>query len=117
MAYTKQTQQNGDTITAEKLNHMEDGIENSSSSSQNDVFYIKYNDEDSSYIVNSYEEIASKLREYGVPIMAINQSGDVANLKSIVNQFPEDWEYAYFEFGDSQWTMTVTLENGNITVE
>ena len=30
MAYEKQTWQNGDTITAEKLNHMEDGIENSS---------------------------------------------------------------------------------------
>lgn len=26
MAYEKQTWQNGDTITAEKLNHMEDGI-------------------------------------------------------------------------------------------
>jgi len=26
MAYTKQTWQNGDVITAEKLNHMEDGI-------------------------------------------------------------------------------------------
>ena len=26
MAYMKQTWQNGDTITAEKLNHMEDGI-------------------------------------------------------------------------------------------
>ena len=26
MAYTKQTWANGDTITAEKLNHMEDGI-------------------------------------------------------------------------------------------
>lgn len=26
MAYTKQTWQTGETITAEKLNHMEDGI-------------------------------------------------------------------------------------------
>lgn len=30
MAYTKQTWTNGDTITAAKLNHMEDGIANSS---------------------------------------------------------------------------------------
>ena len=28
MSYTKQTWVNGDIITAEKLNHMEDGIEN-----------------------------------------------------------------------------------------
>lgn len=28
MAYSKQTWANGDTITADKLNHMEDGIEN-----------------------------------------------------------------------------------------
>lgn len=29
MAYTKQTWECGDVITAEKLNHMEDGIANS----------------------------------------------------------------------------------------
>ena len=32
MAYEKQTWTNGDIITAEKLNHMEDGIENASDS-------------------------------------------------------------------------------------
>lgn len=30
MAYTKQTWECGDTITAEKLNHMEDGIADAS---------------------------------------------------------------------------------------
>ena len=30
MAYTKQTWANGDTITADKLNHIEDGIEDAS---------------------------------------------------------------------------------------
>lgn len=32
MAYTKQNWQTGETITAEKLNHMEDGIKNASDS-------------------------------------------------------------------------------------
>ena len=43
MAYTKQTWNTGDTITAEKLNHMEDGIGNSGSASLDggipDFFY------------------------------------------------------------------------------
>ena len=33
MSYTKTTWQNGDTITAEKLNHIEDGVENLSNNS------------------------------------------------------------------------------------
>lgn len=30
MSYTKQTWQTGDTITAEKLNHIEDGVDDAS---------------------------------------------------------------------------------------
>lgn len=40
MAYEKQTWEDGNIITAEKLNHMEDGIENSSASSESPIEVI-----------------------------------------------------------------------------
>ena len=40
MSYEKQTWQSGDTITANKLNHMESGIENSGGSSDDNLFVI-----------------------------------------------------------------------------
>ena len=41
MSYEKQTWTTGDTITAEKLNHMENGIENNNNRRQN-MNEIKY---------------------------------------------------------------------------
>ena len=40
MSYEKQTWQSGDTITANKLNHMESGIENSGGSSDDNLFVV-----------------------------------------------------------------------------
>lgn len=40
MSYTKQTWNTGDVITAEKLNHMEDGIMESGESSKNCVMFV-----------------------------------------------------------------------------
>ena len=42
MSYEKQTWANGDVITAEKLNHMEDGIENAGGAL---VVHMTYNAE------------------------------------------------------------------------
>ena len=42
MSYEKQTWANGDTITAEKLNHMESGIEDSSGGGYDGVILITY---------------------------------------------------------------------------
>lgn len=52
MAYEKQTWANGDLITAEKLNHMEDGID------ENSVFVVEY-DEDASESSATFEETLS----------------------------------------------------------
>lgn len=46
MSYEKQTWQSGDTITANKLNHMESGIENSGGSSDDNLFVITISVED-----------------------------------------------------------------------
>ena len=122
MSYEKKTWTNGEVITAEKLNHIEDGIANandgsSGSSNQNGTFYIRYNDEDTTYIVNDYEEIASKLREDIIPVIAISQNGDVMTLYNIVNNFPNDEEYAILTFTYSgNFNMVVTLEEGNIVI-
>ena len=40
MSYTKQTWTTGETITADKLNHMEDGIDGAGGSSSSGGFYI-----------------------------------------------------------------------------
>ena len=45
MSYTKQTWQNGDVITAEKLNHMEDGIADSNML----VIHATYSEEGDEY--------------------------------------------------------------------
>ena len=42
MAYTKQTWNNGDIITAEKLNHIEDGIAEGGGSGGGGVFVVKF---------------------------------------------------------------------------
>lgn len=50
MAYTKQTWQNGDIITDDKLNHMEDGIANAGGGEQGEplsTFYITFSPSES----------------------------------------------------------------------
>ena len=63
MTYNKQTWQNGDTITADKLNHIETGINEASAGVGNEVLIVKaeLSFDDGSYIVdsvsNTYAEI------------------------------------------------------------
>lgn len=47
MSYTKQNWQSGDTITATKLNHMEDGIANGGG-----VLFINIENNDNSYVMD-----------------------------------------------------------------
>ena len=53
MSYEKQTWTTGDIITAEKLNHMENGIENGS-----DIFLVNFNMSGGEYSADkTYEEL------------------------------------------------------------
>ena len=63
MAYTKQTWNNGDVITADKLNHMEDGIY--IAKDDNDfIIEVNYDTTEYKYIVNkSIEEIDEAFTE------------------------------------------------------
>lgn len=61
MSYEKQTWSNGDIITADKLNHMEDGIGGGGS----EYYHIKMNGE-TYYLDKTWQEIHDALQEYGV---------------------------------------------------
>lgn len=61
MAYTKQTWTTGDTVTADKLNHIESGIEGASSSSSNVVVvHVTWQDE-----VGTLDKTAAELLNAG----------------------------------------------------
>ena len=66
MSYEKQTWQTGDTITAQKLNHMEGGIAQGGGISCDLVITTTYSEDDDSYTVSasglSLEDIAEKVR-------------------------------------------------------
>lgn len=53
MSYEKQTWVNGDVITDNKLNHMEDGIANAGGA----MFVTETNENDTSTLGNTYKEI------------------------------------------------------------
>lgn len=63
MAYTKQTWNNGDIITAEKLNHMEDGIY-TAKDDNNFIIEVEFDVNESKYVANkSIEEINEAFTE------------------------------------------------------
>lgn len=67
MAYIKQTWTTGDTITADKLNHMEDGIANGSGGI---VFVnMEYDDDLGGYNGNfSYNDIHTMIENGSIPV-------------------------------------------------
>lgn len=82
MAYEKQTWQTGETITAQKLNHMEDGIFQSSSKSNDLVITTTYLDDDESFTISghglSIDEIGEKVK-----------NGDDVTMKLVVRNILE----------------------------
>lgn len=58
MAYTKQTWETGDTIIADKLNHMEDGIAEGGSGGETFVVNFTYDDQTNKYTADkTFQEI------------------------------------------------------------
>ena len=66
MSYTPTTWQNGDVITAEKLNHMEDGVANSIQLPENALLaHVEWDDEAGSYISDkTFAEMVSASDNY-----------------------------------------------------
>ena len=85
MAYEKQTWEDGNIITAEKLNHMEDGIENSSASGETpiEVVFTKASDgtvtQETSY---KGSEIYSQRNTKKI-IGILKDNGDNSRLESV----------------------------------
>ncbi len=71
MAYTKQTWANGDVITAEKLNHMEDGIESAVPA----MFIITLEQSDEDYTIDkTMDEIMSAYNDGLIPVVKYGNS-------------------------------------------
>ncbi len=76
--YTKQTWNTGDIITAQKLNHMEDGI---ASSGGFLITFTPANDEEAEVIGTidkTYSEILSAIQSGRIPLMNVIVSNNIA---------------------------------------
>ena len=71
MGYEKQTWANGDVITADKLNHMEDGIANAVGA----MFVTETNENDTSTLGNTYKEIKDAIDAGHVAYISSTVSG------------------------------------------
>lgn len=69
MAYTKQTWNNGDIITADKMNHMEDGIASS------DAMIVRSVDDDGTFIIydKTWQEVTNALKN-GMPVYILEET-------------------------------------------
>lgn len=72
MSYTKQTWQTGETITANKLNHMEDGIAN------NNVMIVRIADETEDTFIydKTWQEVTNALKN-GIPVYILEATEEV----------------------------------------
>lgn len=135
MAYNKTTWQNGDTITAEKLNNIESGIEETSSSEKlmKIDIEITYGAEAQVTVSKTFSELKSLMTENTVQIPAIISEkitnaniiceyyGHIAfnNGENIINI---GYEYTGYGFGGSEeeiylYKKTITVDaNNNATL-
>ena len=93
MSYTKQTWQTGDTITAEKLNHIEDGIDEIAINIR--IFNVKKIREDSLEIVDIVVKSAKAVK--GV-FEVLSNLKDIDTIKSkviVVNKLEEQGDRVY----------------------
>ncbi|MBO5567367.1 MAG: hypothetical protein J6A79_00220 [Clostridia bacterium] len=92
MSYTKQTWQTGDTITAEKLNHIEDGVDDLSRQLSDNDLHL--------------EEIPDTTQA-----ITFDQSGNVQSIVRSRNNTAVRTDV--FTFGENTITEVRTLANGH----
>ena len=96
MTYEKQTWTNGDVITAEKLNHMEDGIKDNENKDTIEVtFFTHCNNDSSIYLVSSshtVEEVQAFIKA-GKNIIATIHEEDPHDSGATIQQA----SYSYYE--------------------
>ena len=95
MSYTPTVWQTGDTITAEKLNKLENGVASGGGSGEPD--FIIWWDEDLGTFKakgKSFSELCAKLQS-GAPLTAYNNDG---YLMPMVSRYVDNGSYSYVEF-------------------
>lgn len=98
MTYEKQTWNTGDTITAEKLNHMEEGIDDNST-----VLTVNSTTDDGGKILDkTYNEIKAAYLN-GVPVIIVDSEN-----------YTYDLVYGVYEYVDpSQYTVSIRNKEYN----
>ena len=92
MSYTPTTWATGDTITADKLNHMEDGIADATSGGGggSDLFIVNIEFDNlppsSATLDKTQEEILQAVEDGKIPVGAIKSSGSVIGYAPYENQ-------------------------------
>ena len=83
MSYNKTTWQNGDTITAEKLNNIEEGIEKNINNIKIVKISAEYENGTAKYYSDtSYNEL-KEIQELGIPII-VNNLNEFYNIEQII---------------------------------
>ena len=79
MSYDKQTWANGDVITAEKMNHIESGIEDADGEGSVNVFIVHFNKQDGEFVADKTTAEANSALEEGKVVIGIINTGDSLN--------------------------------------
>lgn len=104
MTYSKNTWADGDVITAEKLNNMEDGIEGANGGG---VFPLMVTlNEETHYFDKTYGEIYNAFLS-GVPIWIVNEN----------YYYPIERFQIYPEDGEQQMQISITYEGNTLMAD
>ena len=120
MSYEKQTWANGNVITAEKLNHMEDGIYNANELIAVNAFYLENDGQRHIDGIDvSYNDLVGILREKKFPVVIASELVDAdGNTTPVEVQFfknikfmpNEEWKYRAEFVGYSYWASSPDVE-------
>ena len=85
MAYEKQTWNTGDIITAEKLNHMEDGINGNTDSASGLVLHITQVGNTEMRLDKTYSEILSAMLSGTYVVLVAGNGAEIVEVHPIVS--------------------------------
>ena len=115
MTYTKTNWQDGDVITAEKLNKLENGIKGNETSIENipnNIYWIEPDLNDSTKINASYTDIIDAINAGKFPVLKIPQDSAITAIFSI-GAFGENNGQYMVGFASGSYAMTTTSSTVN----
>lgn len=97
MSYTKTNWQTGDVVTADKLNHAENGIELGSMNGFDAIIKSEYDEATdanvSEFIFGSYDDLKTKIENKLCPNICVKYTGSSGSPQSYNNTFLYDYNF------------------------